>query len=124
MHVTTVERKNSLLTGRNFQQNRNQARCERPCATTDWGFETKTERKILGFFFAKDNTARLGNTSDSARKQFLVNLWSRALTSAQLQDFLTFSRFAVFLRIQKLSQNCPQVATFPYKPYQFKELKA
>ncbi|MEQ2166884.1 hypothetical protein GOODEAATRI_032975 [Goodea atripinnis] len=37
MHVATVERKNSLLTGRNLQQN--QAQCERPSATTDWGFE-------------------------------------------------------------------------------------
>ncbi|MED6256635.1 hypothetical protein ATANTOWER_031429 [Ataeniobius toweri] len=36
-HVETVERKNSLLTGRNLQQN--QAQCERPSATTDWGFE-------------------------------------------------------------------------------------
>ncbi|MEQ2272523.1 hypothetical protein XENORESO_019011 [Xenotaenia resolanae] len=32
MHVATVERKNSLLTGRNLQQNR--AQCERPSATT------------------------------------------------------------------------------------------
>ncbi|MEQ2249563.1 hypothetical protein ILYODFUR_030677 [Ilyodon furcidens] len=29
MHVATVERKNSLLTGRNLQQNQNQAQCER-----------------------------------------------------------------------------------------------
>ncbi|MED6236434.1 hypothetical protein ATANTOWER_009149 [Ataeniobius toweri] len=36
MHVATVERKNSLLTGRNLQQN--QAQCERPSATTEWGF--------------------------------------------------------------------------------------
>ncbi|MEQ2249654.1 hypothetical protein ILYODFUR_031539 [Ilyodon furcidens] len=35
MHVATVERKNSLLTGRNLQQN--QAQCEWPSATTDWG---------------------------------------------------------------------------------------
>ncbi|MED6250357.1 hypothetical protein ATANTOWER_030594 [Ataeniobius toweri] len=32
MHVATMERKNSLLTGRNLQQN--QAQCERPSATT------------------------------------------------------------------------------------------
>ncbi|MED6244976.1 hypothetical protein ATANTOWER_028882, partial [Ataeniobius toweri] len=38
MHVATVERKNSLLTGRNLQQNQNQAQCERPSATTHWEF--------------------------------------------------------------------------------------
>ncbi|MED6259374.1 hypothetical protein ATANTOWER_021666 [Ataeniobius toweri] len=42
MHVATVERKNSLLTGRNLQQN--QAQCERPSATTDWEFK-KTEQR-------------------------------------------------------------------------------
>ncbi|MEQ2300262.1 hypothetical protein AMECASPLE_023490 [Ameca splendens] len=43
-HVETVERKNSLLTGRNLQQNQNQAQCERPSATTDWGFERTEQR--------------------------------------------------------------------------------
>ncbi|MEQ2243518.1 T-box transcription factor tbx15 [Ilyodon furcidens] len=42
MHVATVERKNSLLTGRNLQQN--QAQCERPSATTDWGLERTEQR--------------------------------------------------------------------------------
>ncbi|MEQ2226966.1 hypothetical protein ILYODFUR_032768 [Ilyodon furcidens] len=42
MHVATVERKNSLLTGRNLQQN--QAQYERPSATTDWGFERTEQR--------------------------------------------------------------------------------
>ncbi|MEQ2230455.1 hypothetical protein ILYODFUR_029480 [Ilyodon furcidens] len=42
MHVVTVERKNSLLTGRNLQQN--QAQCERPSATTDWGFDRTEQR--------------------------------------------------------------------------------
>ncbi|MED6252461.1 hypothetical protein ATANTOWER_012022 [Ataeniobius toweri] len=42
MHVATAERKNSLLTGRNLQQN--QAQCERPSATTDWGFERTEQR--------------------------------------------------------------------------------
>ncbi|KAK5609718.1 Unconventional myosin-Ib [Crenichthys baileyi] len=42
MHVATVERKNSLLTGRNLQQN--QAQCEWPSATTDWGFERTEQR--------------------------------------------------------------------------------
>ncbi|MED6255424.1 hypothetical protein ATANTOWER_009561 [Ataeniobius toweri] len=42
MHVATVERKNSLLTGRNLQQN--QAQCERPSAMTDWGFERTEQR--------------------------------------------------------------------------------
>ncbi|MEQ2257857.1 hypothetical protein ILYODFUR_039221 [Ilyodon furcidens] len=42
MHVATVERKNSLLTGRNLQQNQNQAQCERPSATTHWGLERTT----------------------------------------------------------------------------------
>ncbi|MEQ2165855.1 hypothetical protein GOODEAATRI_021472 [Goodea atripinnis] len=36
MHVA-MEWKNSLLTGRHLQQN--QAQCERPSATTDWGIE-------------------------------------------------------------------------------------
>ncbi|MED6239744.1 hypothetical protein ATANTOWER_010453 [Ataeniobius toweri] len=43
MHVVTVERKNSLLTRRNLQQNQNRAQCERPSATTDWGIE-RTEQ--------------------------------------------------------------------------------
>ncbi|MEQ2305064.1 hypothetical protein AMECASPLE_033694, partial [Ameca splendens] len=38
----TVEKKNSLLTGRNHQQN--QAQCGRPSATTDWGFERTEQR--------------------------------------------------------------------------------
>ncbi|KAK5619732.1 hypothetical protein CRENBAI_008211 [Crenichthys baileyi] len=42
MHVATVERKNSLLTGRNLQQN--QAQCERPSATTDWRLERTEQR--------------------------------------------------------------------------------
>ncbi|KAK5607479.1 hypothetical protein CRENBAI_021227 [Crenichthys baileyi] len=42
MHVATVERKNSLLTRRNLQQN--QAQCERPSATTDWGLERTEQR--------------------------------------------------------------------------------
>ncbi|MEQ2242614.1 hypothetical protein ILYODFUR_037696 [Ilyodon furcidens] len=42
MHVATVERKNSLLTGRNLQQNH--AQCERPSATTDCGFERTEQR--------------------------------------------------------------------------------
>ncbi|KAK5598624.1 Adenylate cyclase type 3 [Crenichthys baileyi] len=44
MHVATVERKNSLLTGRNLQQNQNQSQCERPSATTDWGLERTEQR--------------------------------------------------------------------------------
>ncbi|MED6235856.1 hypothetical protein ATANTOWER_001242 [Ataeniobius toweri] len=50
MHVATVERKNSLLTGRNLQQN--QAQCERPSATTDWAFERTEQRH-------KENTEAL-----------------------------------------------------------------
>ncbi|MEQ2182488.1 hypothetical protein GOODEAATRI_022797 [Goodea atripinnis] len=44
MHVATVERKISLLTGRDLQQNQNQAQCERPSATTDLGFERTEQR--------------------------------------------------------------------------------
>ncbi|MED6260474.1 hypothetical protein ATANTOWER_019471 [Ataeniobius toweri] len=44
MHVATVERKNSLLTGRNLQQI--QAQCEQPSTTTDWGLErTEPQRE-------------------------------------------------------------------------------
>ncbi|MEQ2239376.1 Septin-4 [Ilyodon furcidens] len=42
MHVATVERKNSLLTGTNLQHN--QAQCERPSAMTDWGLERTEQR--------------------------------------------------------------------------------
>ncbi|MEQ2199201.1 hypothetical protein XENOCAPTIV_027342 [Xenoophorus captivus] len=35
---------NSLLTGRNLQQNQNQVHCERPSVTTDWGFERTEQR--------------------------------------------------------------------------------
>ncbi|MEQ2173199.1 hypothetical protein GOODEAATRI_029521 [Goodea atripinnis] len=42
MHVATVERKNSLLTGRILQQN--QAQCERRSAATDWGFDRTEQR--------------------------------------------------------------------------------
>ncbi|MED6256466.1 hypothetical protein ATANTOWER_026718 [Ataeniobius toweri] len=52
MHVATVERKNSLLTGRNLQQNQNQAQSERPSATTDWRFERTQQRH-------KENTEAL-----------------------------------------------------------------
>ncbi|MEQ2297847.1 hypothetical protein AMECASPLE_038890 [Ameca splendens] len=35
---------NSLLTGRNLQQNQNQVQCERPSATADLGFERTEQR--------------------------------------------------------------------------------
>ncbi|MEQ2309167.1 hypothetical protein AMECASPLE_035700 [Ameca splendens] len=59
-HTFVIGRKNSLLTGRNLQQN--QAQCEWPSATTDWGFERteqrhekKTEALIQEYFLYERN---------------------------------------------------------------------
>ncbi|MEQ2252926.1 hypothetical protein ILYODFUR_026842 [Ilyodon furcidens] len=38
-------KENSLLTGRNLQQNLNKAHCEVPSAMTEWGFERTEQRQ-------------------------------------------------------------------------------
>ncbi|MEQ2188630.1 hypothetical protein GOODEAATRI_016973 [Goodea atripinnis] len=43
-HVATRGKRTPPLTGRNLQQNQNQAQCERPSATTNWGFERTEQR--------------------------------------------------------------------------------
>ncbi|MEQ2299327.1 hypothetical protein AMECASPLE_014066 [Ameca splendens] len=74
---------NSLLTGRNLQQN--QAQCERPSATTDWGFErTEQRQQLTGMYRGQWLHARLKRTP--VKLHLLVMLFNAPASLALSAD--------------------------------------
>ncbi|MEQ2293771.1 hypothetical protein AMECASPLE_036992 [Ameca splendens] len=94
MPVATVERKNSLLTGRNLQQNQNQAQCERPSATTDWGFE-RTEQSNKKEYRSTDPVVL-----STGKKRETLMVVARLVASSRREIHLSRLTLSQFSRLE------------------------